>query len=41
MSSREVLQDQNNVVISKSSELKLAQLCRSFAMTTKIFFSAI
>jgi len=33
MSSREVLRKQNDVVISKSSELRLPQLLRSFAMT--------
>jgi len=41
MSSREVLRKQNDVVISKSSELRLPQLFRSFAMTIKKTFSAI
>jgi len=41
MSSREVLRKQNDVVISKSSELRLPQLILSFAMTIKKTFSTI
>jgi len=41
MSSREVLRKQNDVVISKPSELRLPQLLRSFAMTIKKTFSAL
>jgi len=41
MSSREVLRKQNDVVISKSSELILPQLLLCFAMTIKKTFSAI
>jgi len=41
MSSREVLRKQNDVVISKPSELRLPQLLLCFAMTIKSTFSAI
>jgi len=41
MSSREVLQKQNDVVISKPSALRLPQLLWSFAITLKKTFSAI
>jgi len=41
MLSRGVLRKQNDVVISKSSELRLPQLIQSFAMTIKKTFSAI
>jgi len=38
MSSRGVLRKQNDVLISKPSEMRLPQLLRSFAMTIKILF---
>jgi|GEM_PF-2036616 len=41
MSSRGVLRKQNDVMISKSSELRLPQLLLSFAMTIKKTFSTI